>query len=83
MQMFATKPDDFAVKSCGVTGASLVTDPCKIRGLLSQLHVLSFGFSQYGDVGISVVPQSEEIFVSSQRPYARSIGIRPGGIFRL
>jgi len=36
-------------------------------GLL-QLRVLHFGFFQDGDVGVSIVPEVEEIFVGSERP---------------
>ncbi len=48
----------------------------KIAALLLQLGVLSFGFFQDGDVGISIFPEGEEIFVGSKRPDPGGIGIR-------
>src|SRR4029077_2366092 len=43
---------------------------------LLQLRVLRLGLLQDGNVGVGVFPEREEIFVSSERPDAGSIGIR-------
>src|SRR5450631_95030 len=43
---------------------------------LLQLRVFCLGFLQDGDVGVGVFPESEEVFVGSERPDAGGIGIR-------
>jgi len=43
--------------------------------VLLQIAVLGFRLLQDGDVGIGVFPESKEVFVSSERSNAGSIGI--------
>lgn len=44
--------------------------------LLLQLRVPHLGFFQDGDIRVGVFPKGEEVFISSERPYAGGIGIR-------
>src|SRR5208282_952674 len=53
------------------------------RGRLLQLRVLGFGLLQDGDVAIGIFPESEEVFVSGERPHAGSISISALRSFRL
>jgi len=41
-----------------------------------QLRVLCLGFLQDGDVGVGVLPESEKVFVGSERADAGGIGFR-------
>ena len=41
-----------------------------------QLRVLGFCSLIDGDIGVSVFPQREEVFVGGECAYSRSIGIR-------
>src|SRR5205807_6502689 len=50
--------------------------PLAHKKQLLQLRVLRLGLLQDGDGGVGVFPESEEVFVGSERPHAGSIGIR-------
>ena len=48
--------------------AKLVRFPVMGRKALLQLRVLRLGLLQDGDVGVSVFPEREDIFVGGERP---------------
>src|ERR1035438_8316507 len=50
--------------------------PCDRRKALLQLCVFRLGLLQYGNVGVGVFPEREEIFVGGECPDAGSIGTR-------
>src|SRR5579864_8766762 len=62
------------VRSGFLSTYRLVCTRLKFRQLL-QLRVFRFGFLQDGDVGVSVFPQREKIFVSGERSDAGGVGV--------
>ncbi|MGA7967688.1 MAG: hypothetical protein WB983_03580, partial [Terriglobales bacterium] len=56
-------------------------ETCRLRLYLLQLLVLGLGLLQDGNVGVSVSPQGEEVFLGGKRPDTG--GISPGRILCL